>query len=100
MTHSVSEADNFKLSTDFFDDYVVHLTGERKVFATWNRDKSLGIGASGVVWREKDDKGQLRAVKSMLRDKILSPNSLAHELAALIRLRDVSAPTVFISIST
>ncbi|KAL0631069.1 hypothetical protein Q9L58_010083 [Maublancomyces gigas] len=81
--------DHYKLETSFHDGYVVSPTYEWKYsqrrthsYKTWRRQRLLGSGTFGAVWLEREDTGQLRAIKILHRG--LLPNS--QQLLALITL--------------
>ena len=40
-----------------------------KAVKTWHRDRELGRGSSGTVFLERSEKGELRAVKDIVKDK-------------------------------
>lgn len=94
MASSTTTAhERYKLPSVFHGDTVVHTTytsdlnaGQRrvKVKTSWKREKELGSGAFGVVWRQREAGGKLRAVK------IISKLHLnLREVEALIQLQDV-----------
>ena len=67
-----------KLETKFFDKHVQHITfhpdasrGEHlvEVVRTWHRGREIGRGGSGTVFLERSEKGELRAVKDIAKDK-------------------------------
>ncbi|KAL0636928.1 hypothetical protein Q9L58_004030 [Maublancomyces gigas] len=81
--------DHYKLETSFHDGYVVSPTYEWKYsqrrthsYKTGRRQRRLGSSASCNVWLEREDTGQLRAIKILHQD--LLPNS--QELLTLITL--------------
>lgn len=99
MTSDLVRFSRYKLRTVFHDDAtIVHTTHksdlrlrQRKVVVktTWTREKLLGSGAFGVVWREKEmgGVGELRAVK------IVSKLHLnVREVDVLAGLQDVGTP--------
>lgn len=66
---STSNFDNYKLDTQFHGDYVTSPNYEwessirrQKGSSRWKREREIGAGAFGI---EKNDGGQLRAVKSL-----------------------------------
>lgn len=70
MTSITERIDRYRLDSVFDGDSVLHMTrllpGPRMVEleSSWTRDKKIGSGAFGIVWREKEDRtGELRAVK-------------------------------------
>lgn len=100
MTTRSPKLDSYKLETEFHDGYVVNRIYEweysvrrEKGLEKWKRGKSLGVGASGAVWLEQEDGGQLRAVKCLQREPAgLIEVGVTRELLALITLADVSGP--------
>lgn len=84
----------YKIRTTFDVDYVEHtthtsnlLSKQRRVEVKtkWTREKELGSGAFGVVWREKEETSkQLRAVK-IIPKRLLN----VREVEALADVRDV-----------
>lgn len=101
MDHRVNRLDRYKLKTDFPDEQtVVHTTIKSNLTARqrrievkeiWKREKELGAGAFGSVWREKEKAGQLRAVK-ILPKVVLNAMRVDYvrELEVLVELSDVS----------
>lgn len=94
MSYPTAKLDLYKLDSAFDGDTVVHTTvlhpGPRMAakVTTWKREKKLGAGAFGVVWREKEQgSGELRAVKVISR---LQLN--IREVQALVELQDVTPP--------
>lgn len=83
----------FKLQTVFnSDDTVSHINDKSGLVfrTTWTRDKELGVGRFGEVWREKDTEGQLRAVKTISRFTLKSNKiNYERELQVLIEVREV-----------
>lgn len=55
------------------------------VQTVWNTEDRLGAGAFGVVWRQRADDGQVRAVKVISRAQLN-----IQEIEAMIELQDVS----------
>jgi hypothetical protein len=67
-----------KLDTRFFSDHVQHTTfhsdaslGVRqvRVVRTWYRGREIGRGSFGTVFLETSEKGEIRAVKEIAKDK-------------------------------
>ena len=67
-----------KLETKFYNNHVQHTIfhsgvsqGKRlvKTVKTWHRGRELGRGSSGTVFLERSEKGELRAVKDIVKDK-------------------------------
>lgn len=92
MASQITKVDQYKLDSRFLDDTVVHTTilvsGERMRVRemTWKREKKLGAGGFGTVWREKEQlTGRFRAVKVVSKIQLN-----VRELEALIELQDVS----------
>lgn len=91
MDSNTEKIDLYKLDSVFHEDTVVHSTGlvagtRVPLKTTWKREKLLGSGAFGSVWREKEDEsGKLRAVKV-----ISKLNLNVREVEALVALQDVS----------
>lgn len=95
MASRTSRINRYKLNAIFNGDTVVHTTYKSdlgakqrrvEVKTTWRREKELGSGAFGVVWREREEgSGELRAVKTVPR---LQLN--VREMEALVELQDVS----------
>lgn len=72
---------------------VTHITvksdleaGQRriKVETVWETEERLGSGAFGVVWRQRANSGQLRAVKVISRERLN-----IQEVETMVELRDV-----------
>lgn len=82
------ELTQFRLGTEFRDDYAVHWTGQPRKSFTWRNDKKIGSGGFGSVCLQKGDEGQLRAVKSVMKD-LLPAKALSRELLALVRMSGV-----------
>lgn len=94
MASGTDKIDLCKLDSVFHEDTVVHTTGLEAgkripLKTTWKREKLLGTGAFGTVWREKEEgSGKLRAVK------VISKLQLnVREVEALVALQDVSLLT-------
>lgn len=91
MASSTAKLDSYKLDSVFHGNTVVHTTallaGQKVALnTTWNREKKLGAGAFGTVWREKEERsGQLRAVKVIAKLQIS-----IREVEALVELQDVT----------
>lgn len=96
MTSTTAILARHKIDTVFDGGTVVHKTyksnlhtRQRKVTVktTWTREKELGSGAFGIVWRERQEGSQeLRAVK------VVSKRQLnVREVDALAELQDVRA---------
>lgn len=86
------KVNQYKLDSVFYGETVFHtkylLAGQPIIGprTAWRREKKLGAGASGVVWREKEfQSGQLRAVKVISKQHLI-----VRELEALVELQDVS----------
>lgn len=103
MTSDLVRFSRYKLKTDFHDDTtIVHTThksdlrlGQRKVVVktTWTREKLLGSGAFGVVWREKE-KGGVSTGGEFRAVKIVSKQHLnVREVDVLAGLQDVRTPS-------
>lgn len=73
----------------YSEDTVVHITRNSEVGARWKREKEVGAGAFGTVYLEKDEVGELRAVKSL--PKRMFRADVLREVHALVELRDVGA---------
>lgn len=83
----------YKLNASFIGKTVTHITRKSNLEAkqrrievqtVWNTEDRLGAGAFGVVWRQRADTGQVRAVK------VISGAHLnIQEVEALIELQDV-----------
>lgn len=84
MSDQLSQFEEYKLRTSFYDDYCEHTYKSRKA-ERWRRGKVLGQGGFGVVWLEKEKKGALRAVKQISKRKIKN----TAELLALTKLNMV-----------
>lgn len=98
MSTAISVAE-FKLKTTFINDDTVSHVGDKPGLAsqsTWTKDKELGVGSFGEVWREKEIGGQFRAVKT-IRKFTLKSNKIDYEreLQVLVKVKDVniSPPT-------
>lgn len=96
MTSITEKIDLYMLDSVIREDTVVHTTGlvagTRVPFkTTWKREKFLGSGAFGSVWREKEEQSEkLRAVK------VISKLQLnVREVEALVALQDVSLRTTY-----
>ncbi|KAL0630844.1 hypothetical protein Q9L58_010301, partial [Maublancomyces gigas] len=87
---STANIEKYKLDYEFCDDTIIHTTcleGGQRITTpktTWKREKKLGTGAFGTVWREREEQsGQLRAVK------ILTSLELnTREIESLVKLQD------------
>lgn len=82
-----------RLNTTFNGTTVTHITRESNLEAkqrrvevrtVWNTEHKLGAGAFGIVWRQRSNTGQLRAVKIVSRERLK-----IQEVEALIELQDV-----------
>lgn len=101
MATSVPKLDFYKLETVFGEDYVAHTTykwelstKKKKVVSVWKEEKKIGAGGFGSVWLQRENGGQLRAVKRLSRDT-LPETGFSQELLALVKLKDASLPRVF-----
>jgi hypothetical protein len=74
----------YKFDTEFFEGYCKHTTGSTA--QKWNKGRVLGRGSGGIVWLEKGDKGEVRAVKQIYRSTI---SGCSQELLALAELKTV-----------
>lgn len=99
MSISFSEFDQFKLNTEFGEGYYKHTTacdssteGEIRT-ETWSRDISIGDGGLGAVWLEKQEKGELRAVKQIPKMHV---SSAREYLLALTKLSMVNTIPILI----
>lgn len=84
---------SYKLNAAFSGKSVSHVTltsdleaRQRRieVKTVWNTEDRLGAGAFGVVWRQRADSGQVRAVKVISKAQLN-----IQEVEAMIELRDV-----------
>lgn len=82
-----------KLIASFSGNTVTHIALESnlerkqrriEVTTVWTTEQRIGAGAFGVVWRQRADNGQLRAVKVVARAHLN-----IQEVEALIELKDV-----------
>lgn len=112
MTTKAKPADHgkHKLETIFHEDYVIHTTYEPDLEAgepgknvevkkKWTLGETIGSGGFGVVLLQKEEKGQLRAVKRLHRD-LMSPGKIdffRRELDTLAALKAVGV-TSFLTI--
>lgn len=91
MSSQFSQFDQYKLNTELYEDYCIHITpcetGSEERTERWSKGKTLGKGTFGTVWLEKEEKGTLRAVKQISKTNILVN---ARELLALSTLKAVS----------
>lgn len=88
----------YKFQTTFDNDSVEHTTHrsdvrskQRRVVVKtrWTREKELGSGAFGIVWREREKESkELRAVK-IIPKRLLN----LREVEALTELQDVGGPS-------
>lgn len=96
MTPGITALDRYKLNSVFHGDgIVIHTTYKSDLLGrqrrvelrtSWKREKELGSGAFGVVWREREQgSGQLRAVKIVSKIQLN-----VREVEALVELQDVS----------
>lgn len=74
MSFPAANFDHYMLETFLHDSYVVSPTDEWKysqrhihLYKPWRLQQLLGSGTFGAVWFERDDTGQLRAVKILHR---------------------------------
>lgn len=84
MSGFLKEFGAYKFDTAFFQGYCEHTTGSTG--QKWNKGRVLGRGSGGIVWLEKGDKGEVRAVKQIYRSSI---SGCSQELLALIELKTV-----------
>lgn len=99
MAHASDLIDHFKLDTEFFPDYVQHvslksdasrLQRKIRVVQRWRRQEVLGHGTFGIVWLEKENDGETRAVKEVSKITAERANiDYTRELAALAKLSKV-----------
>lgn len=84
---------SYKLNATFNGKTVAHVTIQsdlatrqrrKEVKTVWNTEDRLGAGAFGVVWRQRADNGQVRAVKVIPKAQLN-----IQEVEAMIELRDV-----------
>lgn len=84
---------SYKLNATFSGRTVSHVTFKSdlesrqrriEVKTLWNTEDRLGAGRFGVVWRQRADNGQLRAVKVISKAQLK-----IQEVEAMIELRDV-----------
>lgn len=84
---------SYKLNASFSGKTVSHVTltsdleaRQRRieVKTVWNTEDRIGAGAFGVVWRQRADSGQVRAVKVISKAQLN-----IQEVEAMIELRDV-----------
>lgn len=98
--------DESRLETTFeSDSVVVHTSYETdravkrrrvEVRSRWTRIKEIGSGAFGVVWLEKNEGGDKRAVKGLFRRLMKAQKiDFSRELQALTELREVSVSNLF-----
>lgn len=84
----------FKLETRFLDDCIEHTrvipdpARERrkpiKEVKQWRRVRELGEGGFGIVWLEKEQGGELRAIKEIRkRDQQSNRIDISRELLAM-----------------
>lgn len=90
---STTDIDQYKLVTIFNSDNTVsHINDNPGATprTTWKKDKELGIGSFGEVWRERELGGELRAVKTIARFTLKS-NKIDHkrELQVLVKVKNV-----------
>lgn len=94
MASSISSRLNrYKLHASFSGKSVSHIAVQSDLQArqrridvqtVWNTEDRLGSGAFGVVWRQRAESGQVRAVKVISR-----ANLNIQEVEALVDLQDV-----------
>lgn len=84
---------SYKLNATFSGKTVSHVTLKSdlessrrriEVKTLWNTEDRLGAGRFGVVWRQRADNGQVRAVKVISKAQLK-----IQEVEAMIELRDV-----------
>lgn len=86
-----SKFDQLKLSTRFLKSYCEHdITCEAQVKTEkWRRVKKLGEGGYGAVWLERNEEGQLRAVKQIPKEEGWQDKFNERELLAMTKLCEV-----------
>lgn len=92
MDSQLSQFDQYKLhNTEVYEGYCTHTvtceTGSGGKTEKWSKGKTLGEGAFGIVWLEREERGALRAVKQISKTHILMNE---RELLALSALKAVS----------
>ncbi|RPB08148.1 hypothetical protein P167DRAFT_539476 [Morchella conica CCBAS932] len=61
----------------------------------WTSGGVIGTGGYGVVLKQKNDSGRLRAVKRVSRDALSAKEAgFSWELRVLAKLKDASIPTI------
>lgn len=84
--------DQYKLKTIFNADETVSHDDGILDRTTWKRDKELGVGSFGEVWREEDTRGQFRAVKAISKFALKSNRiDYERELRVLVEVKDVQS---------
>jgi hypothetical protein len=90
-----------KLNTIFFSDHdVQHRTfhsdaflGVRQVevVRSWYRERELGHGSFGIVFLQRSEKGEIRAVKEIAKHGKINYNPELMAMAKLTKVRDMEA---------
>lgn len=108
MTTEASDPNQYRLETEFQGEYVIHTRPDLPnveephdqeaidmVQGRWTSGDVIGTGGYGVVLKQKNDSGRLRAVKRVSRGALSAKEAgLSWELRVLAKLKDASIPTI------
>lgn len=95
MASSNNSIERYKLHTTFYPQYLVHRTpddgdSENSPETRWTLGEKIGAGGFGAVLRQESNRGQLRAVKKLYHDLLVSKKiDIFRELNTLAKLKDV-----------
>ncbi|KAH8150040.1 uncharacterized protein LAJ45_05726 [Morchella importuna] len=108
MATEASDPNQYRLETEFQGEYVIHTHPDfpdaeeprdqgaiDMVQGRWTSGDVIGTGGYGVVLKQKNDSGRLRAVKRVSRGALSAKEAgFSWELRVLAKLKDASIPTI------
>jgi hypothetical protein len=108
MTTEASDPNQYRLEAEFQGEYVIHTRpglpdveeprdqeAIDMVQGRWTSGDVIGTGGFGVVLKQKNDSGRLRAVKRISRGALsVKEAGLSWELRVLAKLKDASVPII------